>query len=126
MKIKIVNKQKKQTENRIPYRAIVIGTLIWGVIFSTTTSGTLWLVAPMVAVYLLMALTPLDTLYEWLERRIKKMGMGNNPLAKRLYKRVHIVPLHLYSETSNEEAAHSEDWQDKAQAEAKSSQKSAA
>jgi len=126
MKIKIVNKQKKQTENRIPYRAIAIGVLIWGVIFSTTTSGTLWLVAPMVAVYLLMALTPLDSLYEWLERRIKKTGMGNNPLAKRLYKRVHIVPLHLYSETRPEEGAHSKDRQKKEQAEAKSSQKSAA
>lgn len=122
MKIKIVNKQKKQTENRIPYRAIAIGVLIWGVIFSTTTNGILWLVVPMVAVYLLMALSPLDTLYEWLERRIKKTGIG----AKLLHKRVRIVPLHLYSKTRSEEAAHSENRQKKGQAAAKPSQKSAA
>ena len=98
------------------------GTLVWGAIYLTLMNGTFWLIVPVVGVYSLMALLPLQSTYETLLKRRKKQDIGNKSLPDPLHEMQRTSTPHLSFPTG----AKGENLQDKDQATAKTRKKTAA
>lgn len=125
MNIEIMNKQKRQTETRVPYRALAIGALVWGAIYLAIATGVPWLLAPVIGIYSLMFLAPLEGVYKWIWQRIRKLGVMGKPLPNPLQDQHRASPLHLSFTTGSENMENAK-WQEKDQAVVKTSRKTAA
>lgn len=125
MNIGIMNKQKKQTETKVLYRALAIGALVWGAIYLAIATGVPWLLAPVIGIYSLMFLAPLEDVYEWIWRRVRKLRVMGKPLPNPLQDQHRASPLHLSFKTGSENIENAK-WQEKDQAEVKTSRKTAA
>jgi len=126
MKIEIMNKQKNQTETRVPYRALAIGALVWGAIYLAIATGIPWLLVPVIGIYSLMFLAPLEGVCEWAWRRIRKLGVMGKPHPNPLHGRLRASPLHLSFPTTGSEDTEGESLQEKDKAETKTPKKTAA
>jgi hypothetical protein len=122
MKIENMNKQIRQTGIKILYRAIVIGTLVWGAIYSTIMTGTLWLIVPVIGVYSLMVLLLLEATCGKLLKRRKKQDIGDKSLPNPLHEMQRTSTPHLSFPTGAKGA----NLQERDQAVAKPSKKTAA
>jgi len=126
MNIEIMNKQKKQTETRVLYRALAIGALVWGAIYLAIATGEPWLLVPVIGIYSLMFLAPLEGVYEWIWRRIRKLAaMLGKPLPNPLQDQHRASPPHLSFPTGSPGTENGK-WQEKDQAAVKTSRKTAA
>jgi len=125
MNIEIMNKQKKQTETRVLYRALAIGALVWGAIYLAIATGEPWLLVPVIGIYSLMFLAPLEGVYKWIWQRIRKLGVMGKPLPNPLQDQHRASPLHLSFPTRSEDMGNGK-WQEKDQAVVKTSRKTAA
>ena len=125
MNIEIMNKQKKQTETKVLYRALAIGALVWGAIYLAIATGVPWLLAPVIGIYSLMFLAPLEGVYKWIWQRIRKLGVMGKPLPNPLQDQHRASPLHLSFTTGSENMENAK-WQEKDQAVVKTSRKTAA
>jgi len=120
-----MNKQKKQTETRVLYRALAIGALVWGAIYLAIATGVPWLLAPVIGIYSLMFLAPLEGVYEWIWQRIRKLGVMGKPLPNPLQDQHRASPLHLSFPTRSEDVEDG-NLQEKDKAETKTPKKTAA
>jgi len=125
MKIEIMNKQGRQAEKKVLYRALAIGALVWGAIYLAIATGVPWLLAPVIGIYSLMFLAPLEGVYEGIWRRIKKQGISEKRILNPLLKRHRATPLRLFSQTGSQDMQ-DENLQEEGQVVAKTSQQSAA
>ncbi|MEN8254796.1 MAG: hypothetical protein ABFR33_04930 [Verrucomicrobiota bacterium] len=121
MKINTMNKQGQQAETRVPYRALAIGALVWGAIYLAIATGIPWLLVPVIGIYSLMFLAPLEIISEWIQRRMEKRDVSNKVVPHPLYDRHRATHLHLASQTGSQDMQN-----EKSQAEAKTSHKTAA
>lgn len=122
MKIEHMNKKTRQSETKMLYRAIAIGALVWGAIYTTIVAGTLWLIVPVIGVYSLMALLPLEDTFEKLLKHMKKQDIGDKSLPNPLHEMQRTNTPHLSFPTGTKGA----NLQERDQAAAKSSKKTAA
>ncbi len=120
-----MNKQKKQTETKALYHALAIGALVWGAIYLAIATGVPWLLAPVIGIYSLMFLAPLEGVYKWIWQRIRKLGVMGKPLPNPLQDQHRASPLHLSFTTGSENMENAK-WQEKDQAVVKTSRKTAA
>ncbi len=121
-----MNKQKKQTETKVLYRALAIGALVWGAIYLAIATGVLWLLAPVIGIYSLMFLAPLEGVYEWIWRRMKKKkGISEKRIPNPLQDQHRASPMHLSFTTGSENIENAK-WQEKDPAVVKTSRKTAA